>query len=548
MTDRNGAGAPSAQAAPSVLMIYPKFAGGSFWSFEATSRMYGARWMMPPLGLATVAAMLPPDWPVRLLDRNIEEVTDADILAADVVMTGGMLPQRYDTQHIVAWAQRLGRKVAVGGPDVMSSPHIYADADYVVTGEAESVIGALVQAIREGSAGGRFDAPRFQADVTASPTPRFDLIKSQHYVQMTVQFSRGCPFTCEFCDIIELFGRNPRTKTTPQMLAELDAIYARSYRGHVHFVDDNLIGNKKAVKLFLPHLLEWQKAHGFPFDFSTEASLNIADDSELMALLSRCGFIGVFVGIESPDEAVLVATSKKQNARRNIADSVHRIYAHGLTIMAGFIIGFDEEKGRVGEGIADLVDEAAVPIAMIGLLYALPETQLTRRLDKEGRMHAAIATDPYPQRQRRPVHAGPQLRDAAPPPRNPAGLPHRRRQHLRSGSLSWPRAPHGGAAALRPRGDRRAAIGRVEERALCVAALLGVGDRGQGWQAAVLGHPVARAAPRLPCPGSDVPRPGGLRPHRTLLAGGGRRDRPHDRRFARADEREPARRRVSGLL
>lgn len=372
---------------PRVLMIHPRFMGGSFWSFEATSRMYGAEYPMPPLGLATVAAMLPEDWPVRILDRNIEQVTDADILAADLVMTGGMLPQRADLLHVVAWVQRLGRKVAVGGPDVMSSPDVYTHADFVVVGEAESVIDDFIAAWRNGVERARFDAEKFKADITRSPIPRFELLNRPKYLQMTVQFSRGCPFTCEFCDIIELFGRRPRTKTNEQMLAELDAIYALGYRGHVNFVDDNLIGNKKAVKQFLPELIRWQEEHGYPFDFSTEASLNIADDAELMAMLSRAGFLGVFIGIESPDDAVLTATKKKQNTKRNIAESVHKVYASGLAVLAGFIVGFDEEKGPVGDAIADLIDEAAIPIAMVGLLYALPETELTRRLAREGRLH-----------------------------------------------------------------------------------------------------------------------------------------------------------------
>jgi len=372
---------------PKVLMIQPRFMGGSFWSFEATSRMYGAEYPMPPLGLATVAALLPADWDITIKDRNIETVTDADIEAADLVMTGGMLPQREDLLHVIAWAQGKGKKVAAGGPDIMSSSHVYTHVDFLVVGEAESVIDAFVDAWRRGVEHQRFDAEKFKADVTRTPVPRFDLLNRKKYLQMTVQYSRGCPFTCEFCDIIELFGRRPRTKTSAQMLSELDAIYALGYRGHVNFVDDNLIGNKKAVKSFLPDLIAWQEAHGWPFDFSTEASLNIADDPELMRLLSKAGFLGVFIGIESPDPDVLNATKKKQNTKRDIAQSVHRVYAHGLAVMAGFIVGFDEEKGKVGEGIAELIEEAAIPIAMVGLLYALPGTQLTRRLEKEGRLH-----------------------------------------------------------------------------------------------------------------------------------------------------------------
>ncbi len=371
---------------PKVLMVHPRFMSGSFWSFETTSQMYGAEYPMPPLGLATVAAMLPPEWDVRIKDRNIEEVTEADVMAADLIMTGGMMPQRLDLMHMIDWAQSLGKKVCVGGPDIMSSPHEYAHVDFLVVGEAESVIDKFIEAWRSGAEGGRFDAVKFTADVTASPVPRFELLNRSKYLQMTVQFSRGCPFTCEFCDIIELFGRKPRTKNKDQILAELQAIYDLGYRGHVNFVDDNLIGNKKAIKAFLPHLIEWQHAHDNPFDFSTEASLNIADDSELMTMMSKAGFLGVFIGIESPDPDVLKATQKKQNTKRDIAQSVHRVYEHGMSVLAGFIVGFDEEKGAVGDAVADLIEEAAIPVAMVGLLYALPETQLTRRLEKEGRL------------------------------------------------------------------------------------------------------------------------------------------------------------------
>jgi hypothetical protein len=204
---------------------------------------------------------------------------------------------------------------------------------------------------------------------------------------MGVQFSRGCPFTCEFCDIIELYGRVPRTKTTPQMLAELDALFALGYRGHVDFVDDNLIGNKKAVRAFLPHLKAWQQAHDFPFEFSTEASINLADDDELLALMRDCGFFAIFTGIESPDAGTLAAMKKKQNTRRSLTESVQKIYDAGMFVTAGFILGFDSEPDSIAQPMADFIEEAAIPVAMVGLLYALPHTQLTRRLISEHRLY-----------------------------------------------------------------------------------------------------------------------------------------------------------------
>lgn len=370
-----------------VLLIYPKFNAGSFWNYRETCEIVGAKYPASPLGLITVAAMLPADWTARLVDRNVETLGEADLEWADMVMTGGMLPQQGDALEIIEMCRARGTPVVVGGPDVTSSPPVYDAADFKVHGEAESIIEAFLDAWRAGALGGTFAGPKFQADVTKSPVPRFDLLTFENYLHVGVQFSRGCPFNCEFCDIIELYGRMPRTKTAAQMLAELDALYALGYRGHVDFVDDNLIGNKKSVKAYLPTLIEWQRKKRFPFEFSTEASLNLSDDEKLMSLMRDAGFFSVFIGIESPDSAVLVMAQKKQNTKRDIAQSVHKIYENGLFVLAGFIVGFDNEGGSVAEPIVELIEEAAIPVAMVGLLYALPNTQLTRRLTMEGRLH-----------------------------------------------------------------------------------------------------------------------------------------------------------------
>jgi len=370
-----------------VLMIYPRFSAASFWNYSITAELLGARYPTIPLGLITLAAMLPAHWTVRLVNRNTETLTDADLEWADLVMTGGMLFQQADTLHLIGRAQAHGKPVAVGGPDVSSSPHIYRAADFRVLGEAEGIIAALIAAWDAGERSGDFEAPKYKVDVTQSPIPRFDLLKFDDYLFVGVQFSRGCPFTCEFCDIIELYGRVPRAKTAPQMLAELDALYALGYRGHVDFVDDNLIGNKKAVRAFLPHLKAWQEAHDFPFEFSTEASINIADDTELLASMRACGFFTLFVGIESPDPDTLVAMQKKQNTRRSLTDSVQRIYNAGMMVTAGFILGFDSETRSVADPMADFIEDASIPVAMVGLLSALPNTQMTRRLISEQRLH-----------------------------------------------------------------------------------------------------------------------------------------------------------------
>ena len=370
-----------------VLMIYPKFMADSFWNFSEACELVGARYPAIPLGLITVAALLPKSWNIRLVNRNTEELTEADLAWAEMVMTGGMLFQQSDTLELIDMCRARGLPVVVGGPDVSSSPHRYATANFRVVGEAEDIIKDFIAAWDRGDREGLFEAQKFQVDVTKTPIPRFDLLKFEQYLYIGVQFSRGCPFTCEFCDIIELYGRSPRTKSHAQMLAELDALYKLGYRGHVDFVDDNLIGNKKAIKAFLPVLEDWIKEHDHPFEFTTEASLNLADDGELLAMLKRSNFFAIFVGIESPDEETLAAMRKKQNTRRSIPESVHKIYQAGMSVTAGFIVGFDTEKGSVAGPMIDLIEETNIPIAMVGLLYALPNTQLTRRLAREGRLH-----------------------------------------------------------------------------------------------------------------------------------------------------------------
>ena len=370
-----------------VLMLYPLFAADSFWSFTESCKLMGVRRPAAPLGLITVAAMLPSSWTVRLLDCNTASITDDDFAWADLVFTGGMLPQQAHTLRLIELCHSRCKPVVVGGPDPTSSPHIYAAADFQVLGEAEGIIDEFVSAWASGARSGVFTAPKFQADVTKTPVARFDLLKFQDYLYLGVQYSRGCPFTCEFCDIIELYGRVPRTKTTPQMLAELDALYDMGYRGHLDVVDDNFIGNKKSLRLFLPELAAWQRTHDYPFEFSTEASINLADDPELLEMMAAANFFGVFVGIESPDPATLVAMKKKQNTRRNIAESIHKIYGAGMLVTAGFIVGFDSEKVSIADAMIEFIEEAAIPVCMVGLLYALPNTQLTRRLAREGRLH-----------------------------------------------------------------------------------------------------------------------------------------------------------------
>ena len=369
-----------------ALLIHPRFAPHSFWNYRATCEVAGKRYSASPLGLITLAALLPSEWNIRLIDCNTESLEEADLEWADLVMIGGMLPQQRDILRLIDVAHSHGKPVAVGGPNVSSSPHIYKDADFRVIGEAEDIIDEFIEAWRSGATEGDFEAHDFP-DVTKSPVPRFDLLKFEHYMHVGIQLSRGCPFTCEFCDIIELYGRRPRIKTAEQMVAELDALWALGYRGHVDFVDDNLIGNTRVIKPLLVALAEWNEKRNYPFEFSTEASINLAEDDELLEMMKHANFFAIFVGIESPDTDTLISTSKRQNTRRDITESIQKIYRAGIFVNAGFIIGFDAEKGSIAQGMIDCIEDTAIPVAMVGLLYALPNTGLHRRLAKEGRLH-----------------------------------------------------------------------------------------------------------------------------------------------------------------
>jgi uncharacterized protein DUF4070/radical SAM family protein len=368
-----------------ALLVSPRFAGTSFWNYRRTCELLGASYSAAPLGLITVAALLPREWEVRFVDRNVEELRDDELRWADLVMTGGMLPQRRDVLELVERAHALGKPVVIGGADATCAPDVYATADFRVLGEAEEIIADFVAAWRAGAPSGTFTAPRYP-ELALSPVPRFDLLKLDRYLHVGVQFSRGCPFSCEFCNVIDLNGRAPRTKSSGQLFAELEALRALGYRGHVDFVDDNLIGQRKAVKPFLRELAAWNRARGRPFEFTTEASLDLGSDPELLGLLRDANFFAVFVGIETSDPVALAAAQKKQNLRRDIAASVRAIHGAGLFVNAGFIVGFDAERAGVAPAMVDCIEEASIPVCMVGLLFALAGTQLASRLKAEGRL------------------------------------------------------------------------------------------------------------------------------------------------------------------
>ncbi|MEI8375432.1 MAG: B12-binding domain-containing radical SAM protein [Planctomycetota bacterium] len=338
-----------------------------------------------PLGLLTLAAILPQEWHFQLADLNTKKLRDRDIQRADVICVGGMTAQQDGILDIIRKARKYGKFVVVGGTDPTSQPTIYQDANALVLGEAETNVPLWLKAWEQGSPEGVFQgggAP----DLTGSPIPRYDLARLKDYLYVSTQSSRGCPYHCEFCTVTELFGRMPRTKTPEQVCRELDALFDLGYRGWVDFVDDNFIGNKTSVKRLLPVLVDWCKRRNYPFFFSTEVSLNLAEEPELMDQMAAVDFRYVFTGVESSDEKVLLATQKPINTHRPIQQRIQRIQEHGLLVTAGFVLGFDNEAENAADSILACAKENALPVAMVSLLTAAPLAQLTRRLAAEGRL------------------------------------------------------------------------------------------------------------------------------------------------------------------
>lgn len=370
-----------------ALLVYPEFPS-SFWSFEEALKLLRRKTLLPPLSLVTVAALLPGSWEFRLVDRNVRSISDEDWAWAEIVLLTGMIVQRDDMCDVIREAKSRGKKVAVGGPYATAVPQdvTQAGADYLVLDEGEVTIPKFLASLDQNDSSGTYRSDGEWADMSKSPLPRYDLLNFDDYGEMSVQFSRGCPFMCEFCDIIVLYGRRPRTKTPAQIVAEMQAIYDLGWRRSMFMVDDNFIGNKKLVKPMLRELAKWQEAHGYPFAITTEASLNLADDQELLDLMQAANFGTVFLGVETPDVASLALTKKTQNTRRPLIDAVDTINRSGLRVMAGMIIGFDNEAPGADERILSFVNDTAIPVVNLSMLQALPMTQLSERLANEGRL------------------------------------------------------------------------------------------------------------------------------------------------------------------
>ena len=368
-----------------VLMVWPSFPA-SFWGFEGVLEMIPERAMTPPLGLITVASLCPATWEIRLIDHAFQELLDSDLEWADLVMVSAMHAQRADALATLARARAMNRRTFVGGPWASTDPEaVLLVADHVMVGEAEEAFPAIAAALENGTALALYrivDKP----DMTRSPVPRFDLLERDRYTSMPIQFSRGCPFQCEFCDIITIYGRRPRAKTPVQVIRELDVLRGLGWRNEVFIVDDNFIGNHhQALQLSLA-LIEWQKVHQQPFSFYTEASIDLASRTELMSAMVEANFMYVFIGIETPSAEALKESRKFQNLRKNNVDQVRIIQQAGLWVLAGFIVGFDSDDETIFARQLEFINQTAIAWAMAGILMAPPTTALFDRMKREGRL------------------------------------------------------------------------------------------------------------------------------------------------------------------
>jgi radical SAM superfamily enzyme YgiQ (UPF0313 family) len=368
-----------------VLMVWPSFPA-SFWSLGEMMQIVPERALVPPLGLITVAALCPAHWKIRLVDLAFQELRDEDILWADLVMVSAMAVQRKGVQLTLERASKLNRRTMIGGPYASSDPDsLLPLADHVVVGEPDEMFAEIASDLERGSARRLYHIAE-KPDVSRTPVPRFDLLALSKYTFMSVQFSRGCPFTCEFCDIITIYGRRPRTKSATQLTGELDALLRLGWRKDVFVVDDNFIGNHKAALELVHELERWQGRNNYPFGFFTEASIDLASRPALLDGMVKANFWRVFIGIESPSVESLKETKKFQNLRRDLLDSIHFIQQRGLWVMGGFIVGFDSDPPDIFDRQIEFVQRAAIPWAMTGILQAPPTTPLYERMKKDGRL------------------------------------------------------------------------------------------------------------------------------------------------------------------
>ena len=368
-----------------ILLVYPQYPD-TFWGFKHALKFISKKTSFPPLGLLTVAAMLPAEWEKKLLDMNITRLTDADIRWADYVFISAMVVQQDSVKEVIARSKNLGTKLVAGGPLFTTGHEEFDSVDHFVLGEAEITLSPFLEDLERGCARHIYTSSK-RPDIRQTPTPLWSLINMKKYASMSLQYSRGCPFNCEFCDIVFLNGHKPRTKDKDQMLAELEALYNQGWRGGLFIVDDNFIGNKRKLKSeILPAIIDWMKGKKYPFTFNTEASINLADDEELMQLMVEAGFNSVFIGIETPNEESLAECNKSQNQNRDLVASVRKIQNYGLEVQGGFIVGFDHDPLSIFKSQISFIQKSGIVTAMVGLLSAMPGTRLYRRLKQEHRL------------------------------------------------------------------------------------------------------------------------------------------------------------------
>lgn len=369
-----------------ILLIWPEFPA-TFWSFKYALPFIGKKSAFPPLGLLTVSSSLPSDWEKKLIDINVEPLKEDDLLWADYIFLSAMIVQKKSVAKVVEQAKKFKKKIIAGGPlFTINHEQFGQDIDCLALGESEETILHIIKDMQSDKLKKIYKASG-QPDIQKTPLPDWNLINIKNYASLSVQFSRGCPFNCDFCDIELLNGRLPRAKGKEQIISELDLLYQQGWRGNVFFVDDNFIGNKKQLKEeILPAMINWMEEKKHPFTLNTQISINLADDETLMDLMIKAGFGSVFIGIESPDEDSLKECGKFQNTNRNLLDSIQRIQNHGLEVQAGFILGFDKDNASVFDRMTLFIQKSGIATAMVGLLQATPKTRLWERLRKENRL------------------------------------------------------------------------------------------------------------------------------------------------------------------
>ncbi|MBM2824946.1 MAG: hypothetical protein HW402_610 [Dehalococcoidales bacterium] len=375
-----------------MLLVYPCYPD-TFWSFRYALKFIAKKASFPPLGLLTVAAMLPADWQKKLVDMNVTSLRDEDIKWADYVLISAMVVQSDSVKEVIARCNKLGTRIIAGGPLFTTGHEGFAGVDHFVLGEAEVTLPLFLEDLARGQAQHVY-ASGERPEISQTPIPLWSLINMKHYSSMDIQCSRGCPFNCEFCDIVILNGHKPRTKDKAQIVNELEALYQRGWRGSVFIVDDNFIGDKRKLKQeTLPAIIEWSKARRNPFTFFTEASINLADDEELMRLMAEASFETVFVGIETPNEESLAECNKLQNQGRDLVASVKKIQRHGMEVQGGFIVGFDSDPLSIFRSQINFIQKSGIVTAMVGLLNAPRGTSLYQRLKKENRLVDSFSGD-----------------------------------------------------------------------------------------------------------------------------------------------------------